>query len=68
MQVNKKEKAGKEWLAEYCKKLNDFPKGKYIFQLPRKAVMNITSHSLHTNESMLHSLYKRFSVIAQPKQ
>ena len=30
--VNKKEKAGKEWLAEYCKKLNDFPKGKYIFQ------------------------------------
>ena len=29
--VNKKEQAGREWLAEYCKKLNDFPKGTYTF-------------------------------------
>jgi len=29
--INKKEKEGRDWLAEYCRKLNDFGKGQYKF-------------------------------------
>ena len=58
--VNKKEKVAREWLAEYCKKLNEFGKGSYTFMNFARTRGSYSSYSGGSSSSVDHKFPASF--------